>query len=827
MRTAQLLRAARELSATLTSSLAPQDVLLHTVERVALELGAERSSILIEAVDTTSETAYLFVSSDRREPRELDIELAGYPELQQALRTNALLEVADPASNALFNAVRRHFDTASLGPVVLAPLRLQQRVSGVLVVHLKPGAAALDRAARDFCVSVANALALALGRRSKRPTRDSTRARNQRSSLRATAACFDAVDKAIALMDTQGRIVYANRSARQLLGYSADAAPPQSSELVLEVDKPALELVQRQLYTERRAQEVELRLLAGNGEVRHCRVTFNPLEGEETFYVLSLRHVGPGRRQERALERTRRLLESIVQLSNDAILVFDERNHLRLINRAAESLLAWNARDALESLELSHIDTTGAVADSIEAERSRRTTGRWRTHIPACVLRTRLGTELPVRAQAMALADAGDEQGFVLLLNNSERVSISSKAPKTTSILEFDDPWGVLFEGGASPSSADAARMLAALRNWIVRSPYPFGLMSPSGHVVAWNAALRTVLERAGLRGTERHLAGVVVDADQALLRDACLEAEVGALWTHVDLRLGDVEEDIVHLRLALSRREDRQGDYAGMLLFGIDLSEIDALEEQIIQTEKLATLGQLAAGVVHELNNPLTSISVYGEYLLAKADKSGNTSSDTDKLQRIVDNTQRILRFTRDLVAYARPAAETPVPTPINTVLTQSASFCEHVLANAGVELALELADDLGDVLCVPEQLQQVFINLITNACQAIHHERGRIRLLTRDLGRLGVTILVEDNGDGIPASQHGRIFEPFFSTKRDEGGTGLGLSIVRNILHQHGGNIEMESQIGRGTRFTLRLPRRPPRTRRVTREIEALKDS
>lgn len=259
----------------------------------------------------------------------------------------------------------------------------------------------------------------------------------------------------------------------------------------------------------------------------------------------------------------------------------------------------------------------------------------------------------------------------------------------------------------------------------------------------------------------------------------------------------------------------DADGRTRTTLCVGEDLTDVTRLEDQILHAEKLATLGQLAAGVVHELNNPLTSISVYTDYLLQKGKRTGGDPADVERLGRIAEAAARMLRFTRDLVTYARPSTEEPSAVPIAEVLAQSAGFCEHVLRDAQVTLTLRASTTLPPVRGLRGQLQQVFVNLFTNAAHAIAETQkaGNI-VVVASVDREHVLVEVGDDGPGIRAEHRGKIFEPFFSTKAEGKGTGLGLSIVRNIVRLHGGSIEIESQHAEsqvpttGTRFLVRLP-------------------
>jgi signal transduction histidine kinase len=239
------------------------------------------------------------------------------------------------------------------------------------------------------------------------------------------------------------------------------------------------------------------------------------------------------------------------------------------------------------------------------------------------------------------------------------------------------------------------------------------------------------------------------------------------------------------------------------------DAHELRALNSHMIQAEKLASIGQLAAGVVHELNNPLTSIVAYTDWLIRKQGPAGDPDS-LERLRRIGESSTRILRFTRDLVAYARPSSEVPVPVAIHHVIEQALAFCEHVIAEHGAHVERGFAEQLPAVRGMPEQLAQVFVNLFTNACHAMPRTGGLLRVTSSTDSNHHVVVAVEDNGHGIAKEHLASIFTPFFTTKGDGRGTGLGLSIVRNIMDNHGAEIRAErSEVG-GARFVLAFPTR-----------------
>ena len=248
-------------------------------------------------------------------------------------------------------------------------------------------------------------------------------------------------------------------------------------------------------------------------------------------------------------------------------------------------------------------------------------------------------------------------------------------------------------------------------------------------------------------------------------------------------------------------------GPIEAVVAIGQDMSQIEALQQQVVRAERLATLGELAAGVVHELNNPLTSITVYAEYLVRKLEGQGAEPSDVEKLRRIGASAQRILHFSRDLVQYARPSGRDLEPIDLAAVVRQSVSICEHLVERGGVSLDVEVDPELPVVRAVGGQLEQVLINLITNAVHAAENG-GRVLVRAQAESPSTVVLEVSDSGPGIPDEDRERIFEPFFTTKSDGKGTGLGLPIVRNIIDHHRGEISVtRSDLG-GAAFRVILP-------------------
>ncbi len=259
-------------------------------------------------------------------------------------------------------------------------------------------------------------------------------------------------------------------------------------------------------------------------------------------------------------------------------------------------------------------------------------------------------------------------------------------------------------------------------------------------------------------------------------------------------------------IRFNFSPLSDENGSIEGVVLSGRDVTDLKRLEEQLIQAEKLAAMGQMLAGVAHELNNPLTAILGVTELL---RERSGADESTKRQLELTHRQARRAARIVQNLLEFSRPASPQKKPLDLNNILERTLQLHEHSLRRNNIEVDFRLPGELPGVVGDANQLIQVFLNLITNAEQAIREVRDSGRIQIR-AGRNGnqLTITVQDDGVGIRPEALQRIFDPFYTTKRPGGGTGLGLSICMSIIREHGGNIEAETFPAGGSAFTIYLP-------------------
>jgi signal transduction histidine kinase/ActR/RegA family two-component response regulator len=229
---------------------------------------------------------------------------------------------------------------------------------------------------------------------------------------------------------------------------------------------------------------------------------------------------------------------------------------------------------------------------------------------------------------------------------------------------------------------------------------------------------------------------------------------------------------------------------------------------EQLLQSEKIATMGSLLAGVAHELNNPL-AVVLWQTHLLRESTQEPKIAAGVEK---IMTGADRCVRIVRNFLALARQQTPERSQVGLNGLVGDSVELLGYELRNDNVEVVLRLADDLPILWADSHQLQQVLVNMVTNAHHAVRQRPADTRMITittwSDAARRQVHIEIADTGPGIPAEVRGRIFEPFFTTKPIGQGTGLGLSLCRGIVEEHGGAIAVESEPGRGARFEITLP-------------------
>jgi PAS domain S-box-containing protein len=318
--------------------------------------------------------------------------------------------------------------------------------------------------------------------------------------------------------------------------------------------------------------------------------------------------------------------------------------------------------------------------------------------------------------------------------------------------------------------------------------------------VVTMNPAAERILNIAQEAVVTQGL-GTLFSDDGGLIADVRKVLEGRSPRTLRDLILVTTAGRTVHAQATVSRMRDVGGRKLGAVVTIEDMSDVKALTEQLIRADRLAAMGELTVGVAHEVRNPLGIIRASVQ-LMEEADC--DKARVVGAAQVIKQEIDRLDRVIKALLDFGRPASPTMRPVAVAQVLEDVALFSRTFVSRARVEIVEDYASDVSDVLADPEQLKQVFVNLISNAVQAMP-EGGTLTIETGQRNGF-VFVRFSDTGAGIPPEVLGKVFDPFVSTRDD--GTGLGLTIVHRIVDDHDGHMEVTSELGVGTAFTVWLP-------------------
>lgn len=260
-----------------------------------------------------------------------------------------------------------------------------------------------------------------------------------------------------------------------------------------------------------------------------------------------------------------------------------------------------------------------------------------------------------------------------------------------------------------------------------------------------------------------------------------------------------------IHLEVTTSPVFNEKGEVVASVHVARDTTERRQVEEQLIITDRLASVGELASGIAHELNNPLTSVLGFSQLLLGQ-DMPDDVKED---VKVIYSEAQRAAEVVKNLLIFARKHAPVKQLININSVIEKVVAVRAYEQRVNNIQVITHLASDLPEIMADYFQLQQVFLNIIINAEHFMieAHKRGTLTITTENTGSI-IKASFTDDGPGIARENLGRLFDPFFTTKEVGKGTGLGLSICHGMITEHGGRIQAESEPGKGATFVVELP-------------------
>ncbi|MFC4295696.1 response regulator [Novosphingobium tardum] len=606
----------------------------------------------------------------------------------------------------------------------------------------------------------------ALGRILLRPRSVGGTAEFAQPDWSVTNAAIDRPDAAVAITDRAGRLVCANRLFEEWFGMSS--APPR-----LPLDDAAVERLDR----------------AARAAWRDGEASADGLEGAGRRWTAHARRSGRG-----------------------------------------EDYLAWT---------IEPVESTDIVADAARAVAGKAGLALGQAGICAAVvspdgaiLSANPGFALAATGEAQATVVGTD---FVSYLRSDEQDRIyfaregRKGAPQRLIHLPVADPESrtdadpaltpslmLLIESGTGAGEGRAG--IPQIEALLARLPLGLAMCDRDGRFLFANEAF---LRAAGHDGTVAppYPSDLVIRDDKGALADAVRRIAQGAPTAgDVAVRLRSAPEDPVSLSVAGVR-----GLGEGAVLLSLkDSSEEARLKRQIAQATKMQAVGQLAGGVAHDFNNVLTAIIGYCDLMLLRHSPG---DSDYDDIVQIKANSNRAASLTRQLLAFSRQQTLRPQVLQLPDLVSEVSQLLKRLIGEK-IKLVVSHDRDLGPIRADPTQIENVIINLAVNARDAMQGKSGEasgtLRLATRRITPADVralkseilpagnytALVIEDTGSGIPPENLGKIFEPFFTTKELGKGTGLGLSTVYGIVKQSGGFIFADSEVGKGTRFTVYLP-------------------
>jgi len=598
---------------------------------------------------------------------------------------------------------------------------------------------------------------------------------------------FEASPDAIALLDEADRVVNVNRAFEELFGYQIEEIKGRGiNELIVPEDRHEEASHLSQLSLQGRAVRKETVRKRKDGRLVDVSIVGYPVRFDnQTVGVYAIyRDITERKQAEEALRRSEEKYRTLVENADIGICRVTpgaEGRHLE-VNPAMSRMLGYSREELLEkSIAEMYLDPADRkrVSDEICAR------GSFKGKIN---LRRKDGTPIVVYLTGTAVRDEKGEVKYIdtILEDITERKQAQEELQRRQEQLQrildssgesivFIDLKGIIIE-----TNQRTAEMFGYTSREELRGKNALELIAPRDHERIKANMARVIKQGITLRNVE--YAGHRVDGSEfpielttAVLRDAS-----GKPIGHVS-----IASDITERRQAERREKE--------------------LQRELNLSSRLAAVGELASGVAHEINNPLTAVIGFSELLMSR-DVPPEIKQD---LRIINENAQRVARIVKNLLTFARQSKPGREYVDINSLVTQVLELRAYQMQNNNIEVSTQLAPELPRTMADPGQLQQVFLNIVINAEQAMRETQNKRRLLVKT-ERVGnfIRVSFKDTGPGIPPENLDKIFDPFFTTKEVGEGTGLGLSISYGVIKEHGGRIYAKSKPGQGATFVVELP-------------------
>jgi PAS domain S-box-containing protein len=598
-------------------------------------------------------------------------------------------------------------------------------------------------------------------------------------------AVFEGTGLGIALVDMKQNVLGINPAFQRILGYSLEEFRGIRN---LEYLHPEDAMADANLYIEmlkgkRDHYTIDKRYIRKDGEIVWGRQNLSVVRdvgGKPVYFIAMIEDITQRKLMEEALRQSEHNYRLLFEGTIDGMFVTDaETMKIVLANQTAAKICGFDSAEntmGINPLDLVHPDdkerVLGFFMEDVSGEGSKE------VHEFRAI--TKDGREIWLSGMGTRIEYGGKPSVLSSIRDSTER----KKAEE------------------ALRGSEEKFRSVAETASDAIIT------INGKGNIVLWNQAAETIFGYPAQEVIGKPLAVIMPQRFQDIHEKATKrvvstgEKKLAGKTIEVSALRKDGSEFPLELAVAVWK----SGEEIYSTAIARDISERRKVEQQLHQAGRLAAVGELAAGVAHELNNPLTAIKGFAQFLTARKDLDETIRKDLDTIYR---ESQRAAKITQNLLSFARKHEPEKHPISINDVIENILEMQDHLMKINNIELEVELAPDLPKTMADFHQMQQVFVNIVNNAEQAMVEANGKGRLLvkTQRSGKM-VQITFADNGPGISEENLKRIFDPFFTTKEVGKGTGLGLSICYGLVEAHGGRIYAKSKLGQGATFVVELP-------------------
>jgi PAS domain S-box-containing protein len=586
------------------------------------------------------------------------------------------------------------------------------------------------------------------------------------------------------MFDTEfSEMVYVSRAYEEICGHSVESLYRDARSFLVSVHPDDVERLLSAMGGAREGTpfSIEIRLLHPDESVRWLRCRgFPVLDERGAVYrvVGTTEDITTRKRAEADLAAAEEHYHRLVETSPYAIYALDEEGRFTEVNQAATEILARSAEDLI---------------------------GR---HMAEVLAPMDLPRAVSARNEKFSRATVHTDQEVRVIRPSGERRLVHVRS----SLIERGGvpvgTHGIVRDITEERAREGEMRLLAAALESLNEG---VSVMRFDGQLIYANSTHARLLGY-DVDGGELPNDGIFLPDEGEAGRAADIFRTVArhGTWSGHVRRRRSSDGQILPLDMVLGR-VDREGEESVVFNILHDVTEEIQKEQQLRRVERLASVGTMVGGIAHELNNPLHAVRNFAELMLMEP----RDERDREALELIRSEADRAAKVVADLRLFARQAQEEGrerEALDLNDVVRHVLQIRRYALETSSIEIVEDLAVDLPSVWANRGETEQVVVNLIANAEEAMIPVAGEKRLVLRTRrGAVGATLQVGDTGTGIPAEHLERIFDPFFTTKPPRGGTGLGLSLVHAIVHEHGGDLLVESELGKGTTFRIDLPSIP----------------